>query len=92
MGVLYANDARLSTPMLAELNAQPDLCVGDNQPYSGHLKGDTMETHALQHGRIHALIEVRNDLIETTQDQHKWAQMLAPIFTRAIKTAQKNEA
>ena len=92
VGVLYANDARLSTPMLAELNAQPELCVGDNQPYSGHLKGDTMETHALQPNRIHALIEIRNDLIETTQDQHKWAEKLAPIFTRAIKTAQYNEA
>ncbi len=92
VGVLYANDARLSTPMLAELNAQPELCVGDNQPYSGHLKGDTMETHALQPNRIHALIEIRNDLIETTQDQHKWAEKLAPIFTRAIKTAQDNEA
>lgn len=92
VGVLYSHDERLSTPMLAELNAQPELCVGDNQPYSGHLKGDTMETHALQPNRIHALIEIRNDLIETTQDQHKWAEKLAPIFTRAIKTAQDNEA
>ncbi len=92
VGVLYAHDERLSKPMLAELNTQSDLNIGDNQPYSGHLKNDTMDAHALQHGRIHALIEIRNDLIETTENQRKWADKLAPIFTSAIKTAQDNEA
>ncbi len=91
VGVLYSHDTRLSKPVLAELKTETDLNIGDNQPYNGHLKGDTMETHALQHGRIHVLIEIRNDLIETTENQHKWADRLAPIFARAIKTAQKNE-
>ena len=92
VGVLYSHDQRLAKPLLSELHAKPELDIGDNQPYSGHLKGDTMETHALQHGRIHALIEIRNDLIETTENQHKWADKLAPIFISAIKTAQDNEA
>ncbi len=92
VGVLYSHDKRLSKPLLSELHSDPELNIGDNQPYSGHLKGDTMDTHALQHGRIHALIEIRNDLIETTEDQHKWADKLAPVFTSAIKIAQDNEA
>ena len=91
VGVLYAQDNRMAQPLIKQLQAQSDLCVGDNQPYSGNLKGDTMEYHALRRGRIHALIEIRNDLIETKADQHVWADKLAPILAEAIKTTQKEE-
>lgn len=91
VGVLYAQDERMAKPLIKQLQTQPDLCVGDNQPYSGNLKGDTMEYHALQRGRIHALIEIRNDLIETEADQYKWADKLAPVFAEAIKMTQKEE-
>jgi predicted N-formylglutamate amidohydrolase len=92
VGVLSSDDKRLSNPLLSELTTHTDLRIGDNQPYSGHLKGDTMEAHALRHGRIHALIEIRNDLIETTDNQHQWAEKLAPICASAIETARKKEA
>ncbi len=92
VGVLYSDDERLSRPLLAKLKAHPDLCVGDNQPYSGHLQGDTMDTHALHLKRIHALIEIRNDLVETPTTQKEWAKKLAPIFADAIKTVEETEA
>ncbi len=92
VGVLYSEDERMAKPLIKQLQMQPDLCVGDNQPYSGHLPGDTMEYHALQRNRIHALIEIRNDLIETEADQNEWADKLAPIFAEAIKTTQEQEA
>lgn len=91
VGILYAHDERLAQPLIQHLRAEPDLCVGDNQPYRGDLKGDTMEFHALQHDRIHALIEIRNDLIETDTDQHKWADRLAPLIAQAIEDTQVNE-
>ena len=91
IGILYADDKRLATPLIDLLNKQPDLCVGDNQPYSGNLKGDTMDRHALQQGRIHVLIEIRNDLIEIEADQHKWADILAPIILQAIDIADTEE-
>ncbi len=91
VGVLYAEDERMAKPLIKLLEAQPDLCVGDNQPYSGNLKGDTMEYHALQRGRIHALIEIRNDLIEVEAAQYEWADRLAPIFAEAIRITQKEE-
>jgi len=91
VGVLYAEDERMAKPLIKLLEAQPDLCVGDNQPYSGNLKGDTMEYHALQRGRIHALIEIRNDLIEAEAAQYEWADRLAPIFAEAIRITQKEE-
>lgn len=91
VGILYAHDQRLSKPLIDVLNTQPDLCVGDNQPYSGNLKGDTMEFHALRQDRIHALIEIRNDLIETETDQHTWADRLAPLITQAIERTLTHE-
>ncbi|MEH6359450.1 MAG: N-formylglutamate amidohydrolase [Amylibacter sp.] len=92
VGVLHSEDERISAPLISLLQKQPDLCVGDNEPYSGHLAGDTMEYHALIPNRIHALIEIRNDLIETSDNQNEWADKLAPIFAEAIKTTQEQEA
>ena len=85
VGVLYSHlDERLALPMIARLEQEPDLCVGDNQPYSGHLPGDAIDRHALQHGRPNALIEVRNDLIEDAAGQNHWAERLAPICADAL--------
>jgi len=88
VGVLYAEDSRLALPLLARLNAEDDICVGDNQPYSGHLPGDALDRHGVQPGRPHVLIEVRNDLIETPEQQRHWAGRLAPMLDAALSIAQ----
>jgi len=86
VGVLYSHlDDRLSRPLIAGLRAVPGLCVGDNEPYAGHLPGDAIDRHALQPGRHNTLIEVRNDLICDSAGQAAWAALLAPILTAALK-------
>jgi predicted N-formylglutamate amidohydrolase len=80
IGLLYAADARLAKPLLARLTQEPDLCVGDNEPYTGHLPGDAIARHAIAHERPNVLIELRNDLIETPAQQTAWARRLAPIL------------
>ena len=87
VGILSAYDRRLADPLLTHLQAQSDLCVGDNEPYSGHLPGDAVDRHALQHGRPNALIELRNDLIEAETDQKAWAGRLAPLLDAAKQDA-----
>ncbi len=84
VGVLWDADARLARPLLAGLHAEPDLVVGDNEPYSGQLRGDTMWRHGTGRGLPHALIEIRNDLIETGEEQGAWAARLAPILRDAV--------
>lgn len=85
VGVLYSHlDARLSRHLIARLSAEPDLCVGDNEPYAGHLPGDAIDKHALQPGRHNTLIELRNDLIGTEAQQQAWALRLAPILTEVL--------
>lgn len=84
VGVLYAGDDRLARPLLDLLHAEPDLCTGDNEPYSGHLPGDAVDRHAILPGRPNVLIEVRNDLIADNAGQRAWAERLAPILERAL--------
>ncbi len=86
IGILHADDTRLAAPLLARLREEPDLCVGENEPYGGHLPGDSVDRHALQKGRPNALIELRNDLIRTEEQQKEWAERLAPILTEVLES------
>ena len=86
VGVLYSHlDERLSRALLRRLQAETDLCIGDNEPYSGHLEGDATERHALKTGRHNTLIELRNDLIRTQAEQAEWAARLAPVLMAALE-------
>jgi len=83
IGILYADDDRLAIPFMAACRAQ-GWCTGDNQPYAGHLPGDAVDRHALQHGRPNVLIELRQDLIADEAGQTLWANRLAPILTDVL--------
>jgi predicted N-formylglutamate amidohydrolase len=84
IGILHAYDRRLSDPLIARLQAEPDLVVGRNEPYPGHLPGDAIDRHALHHGRQNTLIELRNDLIANEASQTAWGQRLAPLLVAAL--------
>jgi predicted N-formylglutamate amidohydrolase len=84
VGVLWHHDGRLALPLLARLGAEGDLCVGDNQPYSGQLEGDTLSRHGTARGLPHVLIELRHDLIATAADQRLWAERLAPMLAEVV--------
>lgn len=87
VGILYADDTRLTAPLLARLGKEADICTGDNEPYTGRLPGDAIDRHALRHGRPNALIELRNDLIAHHEDQVHWAKRLAPMLQEAADIA-----
>jgi predicted N-formylglutamate amidohydrolase len=78
--VLWDSDHRAVAPLLDMLRRDPDLIVGDNEPYDGALKGDTMYRHCMVTGMPHALLEVRQDLIGAETGIAEWAARLAPIF------------
>lgn len=79
IGILYSHkDARLG-PAMVQACRDEGWITGENQPYSGHLDGDSIDRHALMHGRPNILIELRNDLIATPTGQAEWAARLAPV-------------
>lgn len=84
VGILYSHhDARLGPAMVAACRDQGWI-TGENQPYDGHLDGDSIDRHGLAHGRPNMLIEVRNDLIASPEGQALWAERLAPVIERVL--------
>ena len=85
VGVLWDEDRRFADHLLDALRAQGDLCVGDNEPYSGTLEGDTLYTHGTRRGLRHGLIEIRQDLIVQQSGVDEWISRLAPILEAFMK-------
>jgi predicted N-formylglutamate amidohydrolase len=81
-GILWDSDARVAHPLIDGLSALPGIICGDNEPYDGALRGDTMYRHCLKRGIPHALIEVRQDLIADGGGVAEWTDRLAPVFER----------
>ena len=92
IGILSADDRRVADPLLARLGSEPDIVVGDNEPYVGKLTGDCMDQHGLQRGLAHVLIEIRNDLVETSVGQQKWAAVLSRALLDVIASPEIKEA
>jgi predicted N-formylglutamate amidohydrolase len=86
-GVLWDKDPRLAVPLLEALQSLPGLEVGDNVPYSGQLKGDTLYRHGTARGLAHALIELRQDLILGAEEQAEWAARLAEVLGKVLGAA-----
>ncbi|HEV7304724.1 N-formylglutamate amidohydrolase [Ensifer sp.] len=78
--VLWDNDPRAVSPLIERLEAAGDIVVGNNEPYDGALRGDTMFRHCMVPGIAHALIEVRQDLIADEAGVAEWTERLAPAL------------
>ena len=85
VGILYSHrDERLGPPLVQVCRDQGWI-TGDNEPYSGHLEGDSIDKHALAHGRPNVLIEVRNDLIRDEAGQDLWAGRIALVLVGLLE-------
>lgn len=83
-GVLWDCDDRVARPLIEELRCESDLVIGDNEPYSGRLKGDTMWRHGTMRGIPHAIIEIRQDQIADDRGETEWAGRLERILRRML--------
>ena len=78
LGILWDNDERLPNIFFDyfEKNHQK-LVIGNNQPYSGRLKNDSIYKHATANGLSNILIEIRQDLITNKSGQKHFAELLS---------------
>ena len=83
IGILWDKDGRLAQPLMARL-AEAGFAVGDNEPYSGALDGDTLNRHGTRAGLPHVLIEIRQDLVDNQDSARALAARLKPILAAAL--------
>ena len=88
VGVLWNDDPRLPDPLLTELSRDPELVVGDNEPYSARASYEyTLTAHARSRAVPHCSLEVRQDLMATPDDACAWGRRLAPAIRSAVARA-----
>lgn len=77
IGVLWNEDGRIAVPLIDALQAHQHLVIGDNKPYSGRAQyGYSIDTHAGETGLPNVLIELREDLVASPEDQERAADIL----------------
>jgi predicted N-formylglutamate amidohydrolase len=93
IGTLYHRDATLPPLLLKALRAEPDLVVGDNEPYAVSDDTDyTIPVHGEARSLINTGIEIRQDLIGDPAGQAQWAERLARLLGEievVLRAAQK---
>lgn len=87
IGTLYQHDKILPPLVLQGLRAEPDLVVGDNEPYAVTDDTDyTIPVHGERRGLINTGIEIRQDLISDAAGETQWAERLARVFSEIAVT------
>ncbi len=86
IGILWNRDGRLPEPLIARLRQNTDLTVGDNEPYSAREGyGYTLERHGEAAGYANALVEIRQDLIDTHHGAEAWAAVLSGALDDVLR-------
>ena len=76
----------MATPVIRELRRNPDLLVGENEPYNGtNPPGYALHIHAADNNLPIAVFEIRQDLIDTAEGAERWANILAQALTPALR-------
>ncbi len=85
IGILHdGGDTRFAQALLDVLRDEADLVVGDNEPYRMDLIDYTVPRHAYPARRPYAEIEIRQDLLGSTESCAAWADRLARLLPIAV--------
>ena len=86
VALLYNRSPRLSLILAILLRAEGGLVVAENEPY--YVSDETdygVPVHAERNNLDYLEIEIRQDLIESSQAQRQWAERLARLLPRAAR-------
>jgi predicted N-formylglutamate amidohydrolase len=88
VGIMWDRDPRIAVPLMERLRGMADVCIGDNEPYSGRHPHDfTIDHHAESAGLPHVGIEVRQDLVGDESGARQWAKILADALAAVLADA-----
>ena len=92
-GVISRIARQLADPLIAALCSEPELLIGDNQPYSpADGVFHTLVRHAESRQLPCAMIEIRNDLIAGASQRRTWAERLCRAIGLAVATLDDGSA
>ena len=78
IGIMWDKDPRIPRSLIEHFDRIDEICIGDNEPYSGRHPHDfTIDYHAEPAGLPHVGIEVRQDPVADSEGAQKWAGILA---------------
>lgn len=78
LGILHGKDDRFATAMMAHQPADNRFDTRLNAPYSARDGvAHTLDLHGLPNGLLNVMIEIRNDLIRSREDQSSMADVIA---------------
>ena len=85
IGVLHDGyDDGFACALLATLRRNPELVVGDNEPYRMDATDHTVPRQAFAAGLSYAEIEIRQDLLDHEEAIERWARLLTEALTGAL--------
>lgn len=83
-GMLYNRDVRLGRALIELLRRDPELVVGDNEPYAvSDLSDYGVVVYGERRGIPHVEIEIRQDLLLDDAGQQAWAKRFARLLPEA---------
>ena len=92
-GLLYNRDPRFAHLLMAHLKREPELVIGDNEPYSVTDESDyTIPVHGERRRLHHVAIEIRQDLIAHESGQREWGALIARLLPLAYRELMAAEA
>ena len=83
-GLISGHDRRLADRVIDQFRHYTEICLGDNEPYSGFDISYTLNSHGLSSGIAHLGIEIRQDLINTPEGVAYYGAILADVLKRAL--------
>lgn len=85
VGIIHHADDRLARSIVKNAAGRSDLKFALNEPYSqADGVAHTLMLHGTENGLVNAMIEVRNDLLETPEQQEAIAEMLAALVRDSL--------
>jgi len=85
IGVLYGGgDTRFAMAVLDQLRREPQLVVGDNEPYRMDGTDHTIPRHAFPAGLPYIELEIRQDLLAEAAGQRHWSEIIAAAMLAAV--------
>ena len=87
LGILWDKDDRVPNIFFKYFEDETEFNIGNNDPYVGYLKNDSLYRHATLRGLPNILLELRQDLIINQARQRKMAEIIAKPLLDNINNA-----